>query len=61
MSGIDKNFVVDGPGKIEKDPHTGEPTGILRNCTRYIKVTPSGPSPPKPTSERRLLELLQRL
>ena len=37
LSGIDKNFQIDGPGKIEKDPRTGEPTGILRNCTRYVK------------------------
>jgi predicted amidohydrolase YtcJ len=58
QSGIDKNFVVDGPGKIEKDPQTGEPTGILRNCTRYIKVTPSEPSPTEADHERRLVELV---
>ena len=40
LSGIDKDFRIDGPGKIEKDPSTGEPTGILRNCTRYVKVAP---------------------
>ena len=40
LSGIDKDFRIDGPGKIEKDPRTGEPTGILRNCTRYVKVEP---------------------
>ena len=39
LSGIDKNFRVTdgGPGHIEKDPKTGEPTGILRSCNRYIK------------------------
>jgi predicted amidohydrolase YtcJ len=58
LSGIDKNFVVDGPGKIEKDPHTGEPTGILRNCTRYIKVTPSERQPAEADHERRLIELV---
>jgi hypothetical protein len=39
-SGIDKDFkVADGQaGYIERDPATGEPTGILRNCTRFVKV-----------------------
>ena len=31
LSGIDKDFRPEGPGKVEKDPRTGEPTGILRN------------------------------
>ena len=38
LSGIDKDFKPEGPGKVEKDPRTGEPTGILRNLTRYVKV-----------------------
>lgn len=40
ISGIDRNFEVKdgGSGFIEKDPATGEPTGILRNCTRFVKV-----------------------
>jgi len=37
LSGIDKDFQVVGAGKIERDPRTGEPNGILRACTRYIK------------------------
>ena len=39
LSGIDKNFeITDGKaGKIEKDPTTGEPTGILRNASRFVK------------------------
>jgi predicted amidohydrolase YtcJ len=39
LSGIDKNFEIkDGQsGQIEKDPTTGEPTGILRNATRFVK------------------------
>jgi predicted amidohydrolase YtcJ len=57
LSGIDKEFRVDGPGKVERDPRTGEPTGILRNCTRYIKVTPSGTKPSEPDQTRRLVEL----
>jgi hypothetical protein len=44
LSGIDKDFRVTdgGPGYIEKDPKTGEPTGILRSCTRYLKSRDSG-------------------
>lgn len=43
LSGIDKDFEVTdgGSGFAEKDPNTGEPTGILRNCTRYVKVKSS--------------------
>ena len=40
LSGIDRDFKVTdgGAGFIEKDPATGEPTGILRNCTRFVSV-----------------------
>ncbi|MCE9607474.1 MAG: amidohydrolase [Planctomycetia bacterium] len=42
VSGIDKDFKPDNPGsKIEKDPTTGEPTGILRSGGGYLKITPS--------------------
>ncbi len=39
-SGIEKGFKVDdgGPGFAETDAATGEPTGVLRGCTRYVKV-----------------------
>jgi predicted amidohydrolase YtcJ len=49
LSGIDRNFQVSdgGSGFAEKDKETGEPTGILRNCTRYVKV----PSAKRPASE----------
>ncbi len=56
LSGIDKNFrITDGkPGRIERDPKTGEPTGILRSCARFIKyVDPAK----KPTREDRLNRL----
>ena len=44
LSGIDKDFRVTdgGPGYVEKDPKTGEPTGILRSCTRYLKIRETG-------------------
>lgn len=61
LSGIDKDFKPEGPGKVEKDPKTGEPTGILRNLTRYVKVK-STATARKATDEdqdRRLIELFK--
>lgn len=43
-SGIGKGWKPDdgGSGLAEMDPATGEPTGILRNCSRFVKTqTPS--------------------
>jgi predicted amidohydrolase YtcJ len=38
VSGIDKEFVSNDPAaKVEKDPATGEPTGILRSAGKYLK------------------------
>ncbi len=55
-SGIGKDWKVDdgGPGHAEKDPATGELTGILRSCTRYLKY--DSPSK-KPSDEDRLSRL----
>jgi predicted amidohydrolase YtcJ len=55
-SGIDKDFQVTGAGYIEKDPKTGEPTGLLRSCSRYIKSKSSSKSA---TSEEKLDRLVQ--
>lgn len=56
LSGIDKDFeITDGkPGRIERDPKTGEPTGILRSCARFIMYDNPGK---KPTTEDRLNRL----
>jgi predicted amidohydrolase YtcJ len=56
-SGIDKDFRVGGAGQVERDPQTGEPTGILRSCTRYVKVKSSGKSASEVDRQRRLTEL----
>lgn len=59
LSGIDRDFHVTdgGSGFAEKDASTGEPTGILRNCSRFVKIE----SPRHPVSRadkvRRLKEL----
>jgi predicted amidohydrolase YtcJ len=60
LSGIDKNFKVadGGPGYAEKD-EGGEPTGILRSCTRYVKSQPSGRQPSELDRTERLLQLLK--
>jgi predicted amidohydrolase YtcJ len=61
VSGIDRDFRVTdgGPGHMEKDAETGEPTGILRGCTRYIKSKASGREPTEDDRYERLLALLE--
>lgn len=61
VSGIDKDFKVTGNGLIEKDPATGEPTGMLRSCTRYAKTGDNkSPSTGKrATSEEKLARLAE--
>jgi predicted amidohydrolase YtcJ len=59
-SGIDRNFKVTdgGPGRVETDA-SGEPTGILRSLTRYVKVVPSTRQPSEEDAVRRLTELFR--
>jgi predicted amidohydrolase YtcJ len=61
LSKIDRNFQVTdgGAGYAEKDPKTGEPTGILRNCTRYVPSQPSGRQPSELDQMERLLQLFK--
>jgi predicted amidohydrolase YtcJ len=58
LCGIDRGFRVEGAGRVEKDPQSGEPTGILRNCARYIKEESPDKQPTELDRERRLIELL---
>lgn len=60
LSGIDRDFkVTDGrPGFIERDPATGEPTGILRSCTRYLKYKSRAKQPTEAERLARLKALL---
>ena len=59
MSGIDAKFKVpEGePCRVERDA-SGQPTGILRNCGRYIRSGSSGSSPTDADRLARLQELL---
>jgi predicted amidohydrolase YtcJ len=61
LSKIDKDFKVTdgGAGYAEKDPTTGELTGILRNCTRYVKVQSSGRQASDEDQTERLLALFK--
>lgn len=61
LSGIDRNFTVGdgGPGYFERDA-SGEPTGMLRGLTRYVKKSPSRERQPTDEDRRaRLRELIQ--
>jgi predicted amidohydrolase YtcJ len=51
-SGIDKNYKVSGPGIVDKDPATGEPTGLLRSVSAKSKS-----SEKSATSDERLARL----
>ena len=59
LSGMDKNFQVTdgGPGHIEKDPNSGEPTGIIRSCTRLVKIRQDGRQASEEDRKRQLLLL----
>ena len=46
------------PGKIELDPKTGEPTGILRSASQFLKVPSTGRSATDADRQQRLKMLL---
>ncbi len=58
ISGIDRDFrITDGkPGRIERDA-AGNPTGILRNCSRLVK-THSGDRVPNDGDRRARLKMM---
>lgn len=59
QSGIDRDFkITDGQaGQIEKDPATGELTGILRNASRFVKAKPNEKSASTEDRAQRLKQL----
>ena len=61
LSGIDRDFKVSdgGAGFVEKDARTGEPTGILRNCSRFVPVKSSARRPTEEEKRQRLIELFR--
>lgn len=60
LSGIDEEFQITdgGSGQIERDPDTGELTGMLRGSTRFIKSQSSGSSPSFDEQREQLRQLL---
>lgn len=61
QSAIGRDFQVTdgGSGFAEKDSVTGEPTGILRNCTRFVKVESRQREPSAGEKADRLVELFR--
>jgi predicted amidohydrolase YtcJ len=61
LSKIDRDFKVTdgGAGFVEKDPKTGEPTGILRNCSRFVPVKSSAREATDEEKRQRLIQLFR--
>ncbi len=59
LLGIDRNYRIPdgGPGLVEKDPKTGEPTGLVRTFARFLNV-PSGGKTPTAADQHRCLATL---
>jgi predicted amidohydrolase YtcJ len=58
LSGIDGDSPADGGGKIERDPATGEPTGILRSARQFLAIEDPARDPTESEREERFLQLL---
>jgi hypothetical protein len=58
---IDRDFKVPpgGPGLVEKDPTTGEPTGLVRTFARFVNVPATGKQPTSEEQQRCLAELFR--
>jgi predicted amidohydrolase YtcJ len=58
---IDRDFKVPpgGAGLVEKDPITGEPTGLVRTFARFVKVPATGKQPTAEEQQRSLAELFR--
>ncbi len=59
LNGIDRDFKVPAgeTGKVERDPETGEPTGILRSSAQFVKVKSSERAPTAEDRRRQLKKL----
>jgi predicted amidohydrolase YtcJ len=58
---IDRDFKVPsgGPGLVERDPTTGEPTGLVRTFARFVRVPATGKQPTAEEQQRCLAELFR--
>jgi predicted amidohydrolase YtcJ len=59
LNHIDKNYVIPdgGPGVVEKDPATGEPTGLVRTFARFLKIPSTGRQPSSAEQQHCLAQL----
>ncbi len=57
--GIDLNFELTGSGEIVRDPVSGEPTGVMHGCNRYLKIESFLRPPTEAQRLERLCELFQ--
>jgi len=57
MAGVDRTTEFSGGGKIDRDPETGEPNGILREMALYNLAWMKGPHP----SEEDLVEAARQI
>ena len=58
ISGVDRDFRPADPAlRAERDPASGEPTGILRNAQRMLKKTDAERKPTEAERDERLLRL----
>jgi len=59
LNHIDKSYVIPdgGPGVVEKDPHTGEPTGLVRTFARFLKIPETGKQASPADQQRCLAQL----
>jgi predicted amidohydrolase YtcJ len=61
LGGYSRDFKVpaDSAGKMETDPATGEPTGLLRSLSHNVKAPTSATSPTADDTYRRTVELFR--
>ncbi len=61
LSGIDRDYQLPAgsTGKIERDPQTGEPTGILRGASEHVRFRESQQSPSFQQHVAHLRQLIQ--
>jgi predicted amidohydrolase YtcJ len=61
LNGVDRDYQVPdrGPGRVEKDADTGEPTGLVRTYARFLKALPSSKTPTSAEQQRCLGELFR--
>lgn len=57
LSGIDKNSTNTASGLVERDPRTGEPSGILRSAEKYLKIDERPRRASDAERDERLVEL----